>query len=41
MERQRRAKDIEHPMYDITDNALSAVDGYRNRQDIQLATVVT
>ena len=28
MERQRHAKDIAHPMYDITDNARSAVDGY-------------
>ena len=27
MERQRHAKDIAHPMYDIIDNALSAVDG--------------
>ena len=28
MERQRHAKDIAHPMYEITDNALSALDGY-------------
>ena len=28
MERQRHAKDIAHPMYEITDNASSALDGY-------------
>ena len=28
MERKRQTKDITHPMYDTTDNASSAVDGY-------------
>ena len=28
MEIQRHTSDTEHPMYEIIDNALSAVDGY-------------
>ena len=27
IERQRHTNDIEHPIYEIIDNALSAVDG--------------
>jgi len=27
MERQRQTRDMAHPMYDIIDNALSALDG--------------
>ena len=30
MDRQRQVSDIAHPMYEIIDNALSAVDGYTN-----------
>jgi len=28
MERHRHTRDMAHPMYDIIDSALSAVDGY-------------
>ena len=30
MDRQRQIKDIAHPMYEIIDNALPAVDDYTN-----------
>ena len=29
MERQRQTRDIAHPIYEIIDNALSAVEGYK------------
>ena len=34
MERQRHVKEIAHPMYDIIDNALSLLEGYKALYDI-------